>query len=138
MRIELISVVIPVTLDPGDVTSAYRSYRRALAQLGKPVEFIYVLDGPLPKVMEALRALKGAGEPVEILSFAHPFGEAAALTVGFRHAAGDVVFTLTPQVKVVPEALPALLEGLEANDLVVARRVPADGQQPSQGGTLAS
>jgi hypothetical protein len=134
MRIELISAVVPVTQDPGDLTPAYHAYRRALARLGKPVEFIYVLDGPLPGVMAALRALKMAGEPIEILSFAHPFGEAAALTVGFRHAAGDVVFTLTPQLKVVPEALPALLEGLEVNDLVVARRMLADGRQPMQGG----
>ena len=134
MRIELISVVVPVTQDPGDITSAYRSYRRALSELGKPVEFIYVLDGPLPGAMEALRVLKAAGEPIEILSFAHPFGEAAALTVGFRHAAGDVVFTLTPQLKVAPEALPTLLEGLATHDLIVARRVRADGQPSTQGG----
>jgi hypothetical protein len=47
MRIELISVVVPVTRDL-DVTSAYRSYRRVLASFGKPVEFIYVLDGLMP------------------------------------------------------------------------------------------
>jgi hypothetical protein len=130
MRIELISVVVPVTRDLADVTSAYRSYRRVLAPFGKPVEFIYVLDGLMPQATQALRALKGAGEPIELLSFATPFGEAAALTVGFRHAAGDVVFTLTPHAEVVPEALPSLLEALATSDLVVARRVLANGQEP--------
>jgi hypothetical protein len=130
MRIELISVVVPVTRDLDDVTSAYRSYRRVLAPFGKPVEFIYVLDGLMPQATQALRALKGAGEPIELLSFATPFGEAAALTVGFRHAAGDVVFTLTPHAEVVPEALPSLLEALATSDLVVARRVLANGQEP--------
>ena len=72
--------------------------------------------------MEALRSLKAAGEPVEILSFATPFGESAALTVGFRHAAGDVVFTLTPEVQVSPDELPGLVDDLERCDLVVARR----------------
>jgi hypothetical protein len=122
-RIELISAVVVVTRDSDDIASAYRAYRPALARLGWPVEFIYVVDGPLPRAMQALRALKSAGEPIEILSFATPFGESAALTVGFRHAAGDVVFTLTPRLQVAPEQLPRLLEALDGGDLVVARRI---------------
>lgn len=130
MRIELISVVIPVDVDLDDVATAYRSYRQALGGLGKPVEFIYVLDGPKPKAREALRALRDAGEPIEILSFATPFGMAAALTVGFRHAAGDVVFTLTAYPEVVAQGLPRLLKELNSADLVVARRVPEGGAAP--------
>jgi hypothetical protein len=132
MRIELVSAVVPVTEDVDDIAAAHRRYRPALAKLGRPVEFIYVVDGPRPRAMQALRALKAAGEPVEILSFATPFGEAAALTVGFRHAAGDVVFTLTPQVEVAPDSLPRLVDALEATDLVVARRVLPDGQPPAR------
>lgn len=128
MRIELISAVVPVERDLDDIAATYRSYRQVLGQLGKPVEFIYVLDGPTPKTRDALRSLRDAGEPIEILSFATPFGMAAALTVGFRHAAGDVVFTLTPHAEVAPEGLPAMLQSLEQSDLVVARRV-LDGRQ---------
>ena len=130
IRIELISVVVAVTRDVDDIAAVHRQYRPVLAQLGRPVEFIYVLDGPLPKATQALRTLKAAGEPIEILAFATPFGEAAALTVGFRHAAGDVVFTLTPVIEVAPAALPQLLEALATSDLVVARRVYATGQEP--------
>ena len=130
MRIELISVVVVVTRDTGDIAAAYRSYRPVLARLGRPVEYIYVVDGQMPQAMRALRELRAAGEPVEILSFATPFGEAAALTVGFRHAAGDVVFTLTPEVQVAPEALPRLLTELDGCDLVVARRMIDVGQKP--------
>ena len=56
-------------------------------------------------------------------NFATAFGESAALTVGFRHAAGDVVFTLTPEVQVAPDLLPRMLEALDGTDLVVARRM---------------
>lgn len=136
MRIELISVVVAVTRDVDDIAAAYRLYRPELMRLGKPVEYIYVLDGPLPRATQALRALKAAGEPIEILSFATPFGEAAALTVGFRHAAGDVVFTLTPQVEVAPSALPQLLDALESSDLVVARRIFGAQQEPPRTGKL--
>lgn len=131
MRIELISAVVAVDLDQDGTVDTYRRYREVLAALGKPVEFIYVLDGPMPKTTAALRELRNAGEPIEILSFATPFGMAAALTVGFRHAAGDVVFTLTPYAEVAPEGLPALLQALQDSDLVVARRV-VDGEQPDK------
>jgi len=130
MRIELISVVVVVTRDTGDIAAAYRSYRPVLGRLGRPIEFIYVVDGQMPRAMQTLRELKATGEPLEILSFATPFGEAAALTVGFRHAAGDVVFTLMPEVQVAPEALPRLLAELEDSDLVVARRMIEVGQKP--------
>ena len=40
MRIELISVVVVVTRDTGDIAAAYRSYRPVLARLGRPVEYI--------------------------------------------------------------------------------------------------
>jgi glycosyltransferase involved in cell wall biosynthesis len=122
-RIELISAIVVVTRDTDDLALAHRAYRPALAKLGRPLEFIYVVDGPMPRATQALRALKAAGEPIEILSFATPFGESAALTVGFRHAAGDVVFTLTPEVQVAPDLLPRLLEALDGTDLVVARRL---------------
>ena len=125
-RIELISAVIVVARDSDDIAAAHRAYRPALARLGRPLEMIYVVDGPQPRAMQALRALKAAGEPIEILSFATPFGESAALTVGFRHAAGDVVFTLTPEVQIAPDLLSRLLDALEGTDLVVARRVFED------------
>jgi hypothetical protein len=52
--------------------------------------------------------------------------------VGFRHAAGDVVFTLTPDVEIQPEELPKLVEALATSDLVVARRMTTEGQAPSR------
>jgi hypothetical protein len=75
-RIEL----VVVSRDTDDLALAHRAYRPALTRLGRPLELIYVLDGPMPRAMQALRELKAAGEPIEILSFATSFGESAALT----------------------------------------------------------
>src|SRR4028119_873306 len=64
MRVELISAVVPVDVDLDDVATAYHSYRRALGTLGKPVEVIYVLDGPQPPARRARAAGRGApGQP---------------------------------------------------------------------------
>lgn len=130
LPIELLSVVVPVTHDITEIAQPYQSYRRALAGLGRPVEFIYVLDGPMPQARQVLRRLKASGEPVEILSFATPFGEAAALTVGFEHAAGDVILTLPPHIAVEPEALPRLVDALASSDLAIGRRIAPDSPTP--------
>ena len=51
--------------------------------------------GRMPRALQALRALQGGGRSrSRSCAFRHPMGEAAALSVGFRHAAGDVVMTL--------------------------------------------
>ena len=123
-RIELISAVIVVTRDADDIAAAHRGLpRRPWHGSAGRSSSSTSSTGRMPRAMQALRALKAAGEPIEILSFATPFGESAALTVGFRHAAGDVVFTLTPEVQVAPDLLPRLLEALDGSDLVVARRM---------------
>ena len=98
MRIELISVVVAVTTEVDDIAAAYRSYRPVLAPLRQAARvhlrrWTGRCHGPTRRC--------GRSRPPASRSrscrFATPFGEAAALTVGFRHAAGDVVFTLTPR-----------------------------------------
>ena len=48
-RIELISAIVVVTRDTDDIAQTHRAYRPALAKLGRPLEFVYVVDGPMPR-----------------------------------------------------------------------------------------
>ncbi|MCS6879076.1 MAG: glycosyltransferase [Geminicoccaceae bacterium] len=122
-----VSVVVPLSRDLEDLEARHARLRAGLELLARPLEFVYVLDGPLARSRAALAALRRAGEPIEILAFARPTGEAAALTVGLRHARGAVVLTLDPEFPIDPAELPRLVHRLEAGeaDLVTAaRRVP--------------
>jgi hypothetical protein len=120
-----LSVVVVIGRDGGSVAGIHRRYRLALASLGLELEFLYVLDGPLPRTLAALRELRSAGEIIEILTFSQSFGEAAALTVGFRRARAPLVMTLPLEPAVADADLPRLVEALGTSDMVVARRSAA-------------
>ena len=119
-----LSVVVPVSDRTDDVETLYRAYKRGVEAVGKPYQFIYVLDGEKPKVLSALKDLRQSGEPIEIVALARWFGEATALTVGFSHARGDIILTLPAYMQIEPEEIPKLVAGLEGYDLVIARRYP--------------
>ncbi|MDQ3773807.1 MAG: hypothetical protein M3461_05310 [Pseudomonadota bacterium] len=92
------SAIVPVAEGRYDnVAKVFEEYRDALAATGssfESFEMIYVLDGELPMVREALRGLKDAGAPLTIVQMAKPYGEALAIMVGFEHASGEVILTL--------------------------------------------
>ncbi|MEO1144085.1 MAG: glycosyltransferase [Cyanobacteria bacterium J06638_22] len=120
--IKRLSVVVPVTQDEGDLAQDFIAYKTVLADNAEFVDFIYVLDGQCPQAVEALKSLKIAGEPLQILSFAKSKGEAAALSVGCHHAEGDVIMTLPAKMQVKTEELARLLVAFEGTDMVVAQR----------------
>lgn len=119
-----VSVVIPVTGRHDDPETLFGQYSQALRTLGADLEFVYVLDGPYPEVRAALDNLQAAGEPIRVISLGRSFGEAAALSVGFRHCAGDAVVILPAFLQVEPADLPRLVRQLESVDMVVGRRWP--------------
>jgi glycosyltransferase involved in cell wall biosynthesis len=82
--------------------------------------------------LASLRSLKHQGESIEILHHAHSFGEASALATGFRHARGDLILTLTQDIKVKPQEFEKLLAAMATYDLVIARRMPPDGRGPGK------
>lgn len=120
-----LSAIVPVTEGRYDnVAEVFEEYRDALAATGSSFEMIYVLDGELPVVREALRRLKDAGAPLTIVQMAKPYGEALAIMVGFEHASGEVILTLPAFRQVEPRALGGLIAALVDTDVVVARRWP--------------
>lgn len=120
--IKQLSVVVPITQDEGDLAEDFAAYKTQLYNNAENIDFIYVLDGECPQAVATLRSLKNAGEPLQILSFAKSMGEAAALTVGCRHAQGEVIMTLPAKTQVKITELSRLLVALDGADMVVARR----------------
>jgi len=128
----LLSVVVPILTDQPDLERLHAIYKTALEAPGRGLQFVYVVDGPLETALAGLRRLKRRGEPIEILHHAHSFGEATALTTGFRHAEGELILTLTEEIKVKPHELEKLLAATATYDLVTARRMPPDGRGPGK------
>jgi len=119
-----LSIVVPVTERFDDVETLYRAYKHGVEAIGMPYQFIYVLDGERPTVLAGLKALRNAGEPIEIIALARWFGEATALMAGFSHARGDLILTLPAYMQIEAEEIPRLVAGIEGYDVVIARRHP--------------
>lgn len=119
-----LSAIVPVTERFDDVETLYRAYKRSVEATGLGYEFIYVLDGEYPDVLKALKDLRKQGEPIKIIALATWFGEATALTIGFAHAAGDLILTLPAYRQVETDEIPRLVKALDEYDMVVARRYP--------------
>ena len=129
---KLLSVIVPILGDQPDLGRLHATYKTALEAPDRALQFVYVVDGPLEGALASLRALKRRGEPIEILHHAHSFGEATALTTGFRHATGELILTLTDEIKVKPHELEKLVAATATCDLVIARRMPPDGRGPGK------
>ncbi len=119
-----VSIVIPVSERFDDVRELYYEYLRSIKETGLSHEFIYVIDGEFPDVVKALKALQHEGEPITIIQLAKWFGEATAMTAGFRHAAGKIILTLPAYHQIEAADLPGLIKALDGHDMVTAWRWP--------------
>lgn len=119
-----LSAVIPVSERYEDVETLYNAYKAALESLHRSYEFVYVLDGAFPDVLATLERLRRGGAPIKIVTLAKWFGEATALTVGFAHAAGEIILTLPAYQQVEPRDIPQLVHALDGAHMAVARRFP--------------
>jgi glycosyltransferase involved in cell wall biosynthesis len=122
-----ISVVVPVGMRHADMAALYQDYRTALKQLGRPHEFIFVLDGHYPDVFASLEEFQRTGDPIVIVSLTRAFGESTALMVGFERARGSIVMTLPAYYQIQSAEIPKLVDALSAADVAIGLRWPRAG-----------
>jgi len=132
-----ISVVIPLLNEADSLKELYERIDGALSPLGREWEVIFINDGSTDSSMDVLRALHEQYENVTVLVFGRNLGKSAALSEGFREAAGDVVFTMDADLQDDPAELPVMLEVIESGyDLVSGwkkdRKDPLSKRLPSK------
>jgi glycosyltransferase involved in cell wall biosynthesis len=121
-----VSVVIPISERHDDVSQVYQLYANQLEEMQKTFEFIFVLDGHFPAVLDDLQKLvNNKRNHIKIVKFSARYGESAALMEGFKHANGTKILTLAAYIQIKPEELPKLFAASEDGyDLVITRRFP--------------
>ena len=117
-RVEL-SVVVPVLDEVESLLALYRELTAVLEELGRSYEVLFVDDGSRDGSFATLEKLHRSDDRVRVVQLRRNFGKAAALSVGFRHARGQVLATLDADLQDDPAELPRLLQKLEdGSDLV--------------------
>ncbi len=120
------SVIVPISERHDDLREIYLQFSKVLSAAGRQAEFVFVLDGPRPETQKMLVELKKEFSEIKIIALNRWFGEATALSVGFEHAKGKILVTLSPYYQVEPDEINNMILRLEEgkNDLVISRRFP--------------
>ena len=124
-----LSIVVPVYNEAGNIVPLVAEIREVMLSLHRPFEIVYVNDGSTDATGAQLRALAATEPRLRIIDLDGNFGEAAALSAGFRAARGAVIVTLDGDGQNDPRDIPDLLAELERGYAVVTgwRRARREG-----------
>ncbi|KPJ61942.1 MAG: glycosyl transferase family 2 [Deltaproteobacteria bacterium DG_8] len=114
-----LSVVIPLYNEEKSLEELYNRIILSLQPLSESFELIFVDDGSTDNSFSVLRELYKRDNQVKAIRFRRNFGKAAALSVGFKEAQGEIIVTLDADLQDLPEEIPALIKKMdEGYDLV--------------------
>ena len=115
-----LSIVLPVFNEMESLEPLFVQIEQAVRELDMRYEVIFVDDGSTDGSAEVLETLhRDRPDAVKVLHFRRNFGKAAALSVGFDKAEGEVVVTMDADLQDDPAEIPRLLAKMEEGyDLV--------------------
>lgn len=116
-ELRLISIVVPVY--NSELLVPRLAARLEDALRGIKWELVLVNDGSRDGSWEVIRRLAFADERITGINLMRNFGQHNALLCGIRQAKGDVIVTIDDDLQNPPEAIPLLLDRIQAGaDLV--------------------
>src|SRR3990172_8976652 len=107
-----------------DVIELHNAYKASLEAANLNYEFIYVVDGELPAVIDNLSKLYQLGEKLKVVKLGKWFGDATALQVGFEQTSGELILTLPSFKQVDEKDIPKLIQAINDKDMIVSWRWP--------------
>jgi glycosyltransferase involved in cell wall biosynthesis len=107
-----------------NVSELHNAYKASLEATHLDYEFIYVVDGKLPSVMDELIKLYKTGEKIKIVKLGKWFGDATALQAGFEQSSGQLIVTLPSYKQVDEKDIPKLINAIDNKDMIVSWRHP--------------
>lgn len=108
----MISVVIPVFNEKGNVSLLHKELVGVLRGLGQPFEIIYVDDGSRDGTAAELATLT----PATVIRFTRNFGKSQALRAGFEEARGEYVITMDGDLQDDPQEIPRFIKEIESDE----------------------
>jgi glycosyltransferase involved in cell wall biosynthesis len=115
----LLSIVIPVYNEEGNLRELYRQVTAVLDRERIPFEIVLVDDGSRDGTWQVIKELNDADDRILAIRHRRNFGKARGLSNGFAVANGDVIITMDGDLQDEPTELPRFLSTLgEGYDLV--------------------
>jgi glycosyltransferase involved in cell wall biosynthesis len=117
---DLISVVIPMFDEAGNVDALIASLIPALEALGRPFEVIFIDDGSRDGTSEKLTCAAQANPHLKVVFFKRNVGQTAAMMAGIDHAKGEVIVPMDGDLQNDPADIGKLLDKLDEGYGVVS------------------
>lgn len=118
-----ISIVVPLYNEEENVDLLYDEITSVTREMPQQAEIVFVDDGSRDATMARLEAIQQQDQAVRVVSLRRNFGQTAAMSAGFDHAAGDVIITMDGDLQNDPHDIPKMLAKLdEGYDVVTGWR----------------
>lgn len=92
--ISLLSVVIPVHNEEGNLEWHHKKIESTLKKLSLTYEIIYIDDGSRDDSLKIVKEIQKKHDSVQYISFSRNFGKEAAISAGLKKAKGDVALVI--------------------------------------------
>ncbi len=120
-----LSIIVPLFNEEENVGPMHEAIRQAVADLGEPIEIVFVDDGSRDRTFAAAEALPRhqGNVHLRLVKFRRNYGQTAAMAAGIEHARGRILITMDGDLQNDPADIPLFLEKIEEGcDLVVGWR----------------
>src|SRR6195256_2237791 len=115
-----ISVFLPVLNEEPNLRPLHEKLDRALAQLGRSAEIIYVDDGSTDGSLAVLRELATRDRRVKVIALRRNYGQTPAMAAGIDAARGQVLIPMDADMQNDPVDIGRLLEKIDEGYDVVS------------------
>ncbi len=109
MTEQLVSIIIPVHNEEGNVQPLYNELTKSLDQQAFSFEFIFVDDGSRDHSLHNIEKLARHDRRVRLVEFARNFGKEAAISAGLHAARGDAAIMIDADLQHPPSLIPQFL-----------------------------
>jgi len=126
MKKKIISVVLPVYNEEGNIATVYDALVQVLRSFGQlyTYEIIFADDGSYDRTWELIKQIAKKDSGVKGVSFSRNFGHQIALRAGYDQACGDVIVSMDADMQHPPELIAQMLEKWESGaDIVYAKKI---------------
>lgn len=118
----LISLVLPIYNEEGNIPELYARSKKVLNSLGKH-EIIFVNDGSRDNSLAKLAEICASDKNSRVIDFSRNFGHQIAISAGINHATGQAVVVMDSDLQDPPEVIHNLFEKWrEGFEVVYAKR----------------
>ncbi|MFW3146241.1 MAG: glycosyltransferase family 2 protein [Thermoplasmatota archaeon] len=132
-----ISVVVPVYNEQDNIKPLHKRIKEELQKITPDHEVLFVDDGSTDRTLKRIRELMEKDRKTRVITFWRNFGKANALSAGFKHAGGELIFTMDGDLQDDPSEFKHFIKELDKGYDVVTgwkyhRKDPLGKKLPSK------